>query len=524
MKTEILYIIAVVLLTFFSFIAWLTSKLLHNLLLKKRIKKEQNENEHFFLTSGSITFINLAFCFLLSIGFIFSFRFINFIIAENRLERVEVVTHVLEKLGYDAARLSSLQYGVKYRINNESRLEDYQSKANENLDDIYDAEIVTRFFNEFFQAANRKFHSKYILNLFDKVLMQNNMPIPAVRGISTLVYRLSGLEMNDNLNHDFSNYLKKSFSPNPGIFYLKYPSPKNILYGMGSDFEMITRELNKSVINDEDGYLGIQFITSYLDNTAIVMYPYFKVANQISGLIQLLIYMLFFWGISIMSVRWLILSNEKKIKSFWEEFIKGGNINADISRRGANIIPEYKEISLENIEEEKALLNQFSHFIYETKGVLNKQIFFSLQIMKKLWDSLSESMKKRGCDVHAKSVEDVFKQADKSLENIEYANVNYITWAIPSLGFIGTVLGISEALGNADEVVKAPDVAAQAFAITDITTMLGVAFDTTLVALICSVPLFFMIQTIRSSESKFFISFEQKISTLIKERLKYLEN
>jgi len=524
MKTEILYIIAAVLLTLFSFAAWFIAKMVYNFLMKNKIKRERSDTIHHFVSSSSITFINLSICFLLSVGFVYSFRIIDYEITKKQLDKLDVVTDVLRRLGYDPSRISSLQYGVKYRINNESRLEEYQTQTNENQDSIYDAEIVTRFFNEFFQDNNRKFHSKYVFNLFEHVLMQNNTPIPAVKGISTLIYRLSGLETDDISRNNLTDYLKKSFSPEPGIFNLKYPVPKNILYGMGSDFEMVTRELNKIVVNDEDGYLGIKFIISYLDNTSNIMYPYFKTANQLSGIIQLLTYVLFFWGITIMSIRLLVLKNEKRITGLWEDFINNSGVNLDTTRRGRSIIPEYNEISLNEVEAEKMLLNQFSTYIYETKGYVKKQIFFTLQIMNKLWDNLEESFKKSRFGMSAKSIEDVFSQAEKSLDNIEYSNINYITWAIPSLGFLGTVLGISQALGSSDEVVKAPDVASQALAITDVTTNLGVAFDTTLIALICSIPLFFLIQGIRSSESKFLVSFEQKISALVKERLKYLEN
>ena len=51
--------------------------------------------------------------------------------------------------------------------------------------------------------------------------------------------------------------------------------------------------------------------------------------------------------------------------------------------------------------------------------------------------------------------------------------IRYLAWAIPSIGFIGTVMGISQALGIADSGDTAL-----------ITGTLGLAFDTTLVALI----------------------------------------
>lgn len=66
----------------------------------------------------------------------------------------------------------------------------------------------------------------------------------------------------------------------------------------------------------------------------------------------------------------------------------------------------------------------------------------------------------------------------------ELSMVRYISWAIPSIGFIGTVRGIGEALGNAHEAV-AGNIAA-------VTASLGVAFNSTFVALLISIVIMFL--------------------------------
>jgi len=69
----------------------------------------------------------------------------------------------------------------------------------------------------------------------------------------------------------------------------------------------------------------------------------------------------------------------------------------------------------------------------------------------------------------------------------ELSMIRYITWAIPSIGFIGTVRGIGAALGQAHE--------AMAGDIAGVTASLGVAFNSTFVALLISmVVMFFMHQ------------------------------
>lgn len=66
----------------------------------------------------------------------------------------------------------------------------------------------------------------------------------------------------------------------------------------------------------------------------------------------------------------------------------------------------------------------------------------------------------------------------------ELSMVRYISWAIPSIGFIGTVRGIGEALGNAHEAV-AGNIAA-------VTASLGVAFNSTFIALLISIVIMFL--------------------------------
>ena len=69
----------------------------------------------------------------------------------------------------------------------------------------------------------------------------------------------------------------------------------------------------------------------------------------------------------------------------------------------------------------------------------------------------------------------------------ELSMVRYITWAIPSIGFIGTVRGIGAALGQAHEAMQGN--------IAGVTSSLGVAFNSTFIALLISmVVMFFMHQ------------------------------
>ena len=67
--------------------------------------------------------------------------------------------------------------------------------------------------------------------------------------------------------------------------------------------------------------------------------------------------------------------------------------------------------------------------------------------------------------------------------------VRYIAWAIPSIGFIGTVRGIGEALGQAYQAVEGN--------IVGVTTSLGVAFNSTFTALVISIIIMFLMHQLQ---------------------------
>lgn len=70
--------------------------------------------------------------------------------------------------------------------------------------------------------------------------------------------------------------------------------------------------------------------------------------------------------------------------------------------------------------------------------------------------------------------------------------IRYVAWAIPAVGFIGTVRGIGDALAHADEAIKGD--------LSGVTASLGLAFNSTLVALVLSMILMFMLHMLQSRQ------------------------
>ena len=85
--------------------------------------------------------------------------------------------------------------------------------------------------------------------------------------------------------------------------------------------------------------------------------------------------------------------------------------------------------------------------------------------------------------------------------------VRYIAWAIPAIGFIGTVRGIGDALNFAEEAVKGD--------ISAVTTGLGLAFNSTFVGLSLCIVLMFILHLVQARQEAFII----EIQTFCRDKL-----
>jgi biopolymer transport protein ExbB/TolQ len=85
-----------------------------------------------------------------------------------------------------------------------------------------------------------------------------------------------------------------------------------------------------------------------------------------------------------------------------------------------------------------------------------------------------------------------------------YSLVQGFIWAIPVLGFIGTVLGLSYAIGEFSGVLgSAAEVTQISTALRGVTSGLATAFDTTLVALVAALVIQLLMVLIKKAEEEF---------------------
>jgi len=106
---------------------------------------------------------------------------------------------------------------------------------------------------------------------------------------------------------------------------------------------------------------------------------------------------------------------------------------------------------------------------------------------------------------------DVCESEGERMES-ELSIIRYIAWAIPSVGFIGTVRGIGDALGQAHRAVEGD--------ITGVTASLGVAFNSTFIALVISIVLMFFVYQLQLMQERLVLDSERYIESWLVRRLK----
>lgn len=93
---------------------------------------------------------------------------------------------------------------------------------------------------------------------------------------------------------------------------------------------------------------------------------------------------------------------------------------------------------------------------------------------------------------------------DEGVMETGYALVQGFVWAIPVLGFIGTVIGLSQAIGGFTEVLQGVEEVSQIVdSLQGVTIGLATAFETTLEALIAALVIQLLLTLLKKQEEEF---------------------
>ena len=195
--------------------------------------------------------------------------------------------------------------------------------------------------------------------------------------------------------------------------------------------------------------------------------------NMPGGIIQFLSFMIFFWG-------------------FFE-------IN-DRSRR----------LKVERNSIQMGLLPEKEHWVLSPTDVNDLKL--KMINAEKEEKTLLTSVIKKACTKFRanNSISDVIDVVTNQIKiNSNKAEggqsiIRFLAWALPSVGFIGTIMGIAQALGLAD---KASDPAV----LGQITDAMYVAFDTTLVALLLNIFLMWFYHNLQETEDELHSDMEEYV-------------
>jgi len=98
-------------------------------------------------------------------------------------------------------------------------------------------------------------------------------------------------------------------------------------------------------------------------------------------------------------------------------------------------------------------------------------------------------------------------ESEASRLDAELSLIRFCVWAIPAVGFVGTVRGIGEALAGAQTALRGDTSA--------VTSGLGVAFNSTFVALILSIALMYVIHELQLRQERLVLDTELHVDDTV---------
>lgn len=183
---------------------------------------------------------------------------------------------------------------------------------------------------------------------------------------------------------------------------------------------------------------------------------------------------LFVLAIVILFVKWRKLSFQRK--AFKIELIPVGNNFALTSDTALDVIKTLNE----SVDDPKrfVLFNRIERALLNLKNVGNLS-------------DVSEMLRSQA-------------ENDESHMDSSYGLLSGIIWVIPILGFIGTVVGLSGAIGGFGAVLNTDaSVSSLRDSLAPVTSNLGIAFDTTFVALVLAMIIQMLMTFLRKQEELF---------------------
>ena len=187
-----------------------------------------------------------------------------------------------------------------------------------------------------------------------------------------------------------------------------------------------------------------------------------------------------FWPFTVQNIMWVAL-----FIGFGELFLRWSAASDEQSQLKRGYLPTKDEML------DMDLLGKIKESI--TSRRFGREAFLPRMITRTIDQYRMSGKEDQAISVLNSSLELYMHEID-----LRYSILRYLTWLIPSLGFIGTVMGIMFALQYAGVPANAE---ADDF-LYQVTSRLGVAFTTTLVALVMSAILVLIQSIVQSKEER----------------------
>lgn len=174
-------------------------------------------------------------------------------------------------------------------------------------------------------------------------------------------------------------------------------------------------------------------------------------------------------------------------------FVKWRKLAFQLRAFDIEIIPTGNEFALTSETAQEAIRRLRSFVDDPSRFVLFNRIERALQNLRNVGNlsDVSEMLRAQA-------------ENDESHADSSYGLLNGIVWAIPILGFIGTVIGLSGAIGKFGSVLGAEsDLSSLRDGLAPVTGNLGIAFDTTFLALLLALAIQFLVTLLRKREELF---------------------
>lgn len=251
-------------------------------------------------------------------------------------------------------------------------------------------------------------------------------------------------------------------------------------------------ELRSLQPDDWDYYITAACIDKFRKNLTGGYHQPLRLAQAMAGSIQWLTFLLAIWGGLMLLCRFAFTRLQRRL-------IQTGSIPL-AAYEGSNLW----QIEQSNPENPPLFFRLQQHF---------PGLFLPAELV-------SQSMQSGAVDGSPHGLQDYIgekvAEAKAKVESAEFELVDFIIYACPTLGFLGTIVGITDAFSKAAQIISSSNTLDRIAAFDKVTEALALAFDTSFVGLLAVLILNQMLSLLKRREAHLFLQMENETFTQLR--------